>query len=141
MRFIYVASTPEGKMEKGAIDAPSVTDAADQIRRSGLMIVSMRRDRRLEISNLLNIGAVSNLTKVNFAKHMSLMIRAGLPIDESMRILRDQAGGRFRRVLTDVLTAVENGRPLSDGFADHRGIFSELFIATIRAGEASGTLE
>jgi len=141
MRFIYSASTDTGKIEKGTVDAQNATDAAEQIRRSGLLIVTLRRDRKLQFANILGFGWVTNLTKVNFAKHMSLMIRAGLPIDESIRVLRDQATGRFRRVLSDILAAVESGRPLSDGFADHRGIFSDLFIATIRSGEISGTLE
>lgn len=58
-----------------------------------------------------------------------------------MRVLRDSAQGRFRRVLNDVLKGVEGGRPLSESFAEHRKIFSELFIATVRAGESSGTLD
>jgi type IV pilus assembly protein PilC len=141
MRFKYSATTPKGKIENGTIDARSSEDAAEQIRASGLLVVSLRRDAGASFINLLGIGWVPNVVKVTFAKHMSLMIKAGLPIDEAVRVLAEQAQGRFRKALMGVLAAVEGGRQLSEGFAQYPRIFSELFIATIRAGESSGTLE
>ena len=141
MRFKYSATTPKGKIENGLIDARSSEDAAEQIRASGLLVVSLRRDTGANFINLLGIGWVPNVVKVTFAKHMSLMIKAGLPVDEAVRVLAEQAQGRFRKALMGVLAAVEGGRQLSEGFAQYPKIFSELFIATIRAGESSGTLE
>ena len=141
MRFKYSATTPQGKIENGVIDARSSGEAAEQIRAAGMLVVSLRRDTGGSFVNLLGIGWVPNVVKVTFAKHMSLMIKAGLPIDEAVRVLAEQAQGRFRKALMGVLTAVEGGRQLSEGFAQYPKIFSELFIATIRAGESSGTLE
>lgn len=140
MKYRYTATTREGRIEHGKIDARSATDAADQIRGQGLLIVTLKKDG-LMLDDLLGIGWVPNVVKVTFAKHMSLMIRAGLPLDEAVRVLSDQAQGRFRRVLRAVLKDIEAGRPLSDAFEEHPSVFSELFTATIRAGESSGTLE
>src|SRR5688572_16625960 len=141
MRFKYSATTAKGKIENGTIEAASSIEAAEQIRSSGLLVVSLRRDAGGTFANLVGIGWVPNVVKVTFAKHMSLMIKAGLPIDEAVRVLADQAQGRFRRALMGVLAAVEGGRQLSEGFAQYPNVFSELFIATVRAGESSGTLE
>ena len=141
MRFKYSATTPQGKIENGTIDARSSADAAEQIRGSGMLVVSLRRDSGANFISMLGIGWVPNVVKVTFAKHMSLMIKAGLPVDEAVRVLAEQAQGRFRKALMGVLTAVEGGRQLSEGFAQYPKIFSELFIATVRAGESSGTLE
>ncbi|HTK60609.1 MAG TPA: type II secretion system F family protein, partial [Candidatus Baltobacteraceae bacterium] len=141
MRFKYSATTAQGRIENGTIDARSSAEAAEQIRSTGMLVVSLRRDAGGSFVNLLGIGWVPNVMKVTFAKHMSLMIKAGLPIDEAVRVLAEQATGRFRKALMGVLAAVEGGRQLSEGFAQYPRIFSELFIATIRAGESSGTLE
>lgn len=141
MRFTYSATTPKGRIENGTIDARSSEEAAEQIRSAGLMVVSLRRDTGRSIIDLLGVGWVSEVTKVTFAKHLSLMIRAGLPIDEAVRVLAEQAQGSFRKALQSVLKAVESGRQLSEGFAQHPRVFSELFTATVRAGESSGTLE
>ena len=141
MRFKYSATTAQGRIENGTIEARSSDEAAEQIRATGMLVVSLRRDAGGSFVNLLGIGWVPNVVKVTFAKHMSLMIRAGLPVDEAVRVLAEQAQGRFRKALMGVLKAVEGGRQLSEGFAQEPRIFSELFIATIRAGESSGTLE
>lgn len=141
MKYKYTATNRQGKIETGTIDAGSATDAAEQIRSSGLLVVALKKESGQWLAALAGVGWVPNVVKVTFAKHLSLMIKAGLPIDEAVMVLRDQADGRFRRVLSDVLKTVQTGRPLSDAFADYPGVFSELFIATVRAGESSGTLE
>ncbi len=141
MKYAYTATRKNGALENGTIEARNPAEAAAEIRRTGLLLVSLKRARGTGWNPFGRFGFVSNLQRVTFSKHLSLMIRAGLPIDESVRILRDQAEGAFRRVLGDVLQAVEGGRALSDGFAEHPEVFSELFISTIRAGEVSGTLE
>jgi type IV pilus assembly protein PilC len=140
-KYLYTATTRDGKVENGSIDARDTGDAAEQLRRAGLLVVTMRRETSRIVELITGIGFVPNVIKVTFSKHLSLMIKAGLSIDESVRVLRDQAANRFRRVLSGVLRTVESGRPLSEAFAEYPGVFSELFIATIRAGEASGTLE
>lgn len=141
MRYLYVATTREGREERGAIEARDAASAAEQVRHMGLMLITLKRDRSDFLSNALGVGWITNVVKVTFTKHLALMIQAGLPIDEAIRILRDQATGRFRRVLSDILKSVESGRPLSDALAQHPSAFSELFVATVRAGELSGTLE
>ncbi len=140
MRYRYTATTAKGRMESGSIEAPSAEAAADQIRASGLLIVSLRREGGGLGGLFARFEWVTPETKVAFAKHLSLMIRAGLPVDEALRALVDQAQGRFRRDLTAVHNAVESGRPLWEGFAGRPGTFSELTVAAVRAGEASGTL-
>lgn len=141
MRFKYSATTQQGKVESGVIDARDGGDAAERIRASGLLVVSLKKDKGAAFSALLGLGWVPNVAKVTFAKHLSLMIRAGLPLDEAVRVLAEQAQGKLRHVLDKVLKAVESGRQLSDAFGEHPRVFSEMFVSTVRAGESSGTLE
>ena len=141
MKFKYSATTQKGRVEAGELEARDAEEAAEQVRASGLLLISLKRERGRSLFDLLGVGWVPNVTKVTFAKHLSLMIKAGLPIDEAIRTLAEQSQGRFRRAMEGVLKAVETGRQLSDGFAQYPRIFSDLFVATIRAGEASGTLE
>src|SRR5688500_1946229 len=119
MRFKYSVTTPQGEIENGTIDARSSADAEEQNRGSRMLVVSSRRDYGANFISMLGIGWVPNVVKVTFAKHMSLMIKAGLPIDEAVRVLAEQAQGRFRKALMGVLAAVEGGRQLSEGFAQY----------------------
>ncbi len=88
------------------------------------------------------LGYVANLDKVLFTKHLSVMVKAGLPIDESLRILREQASsGTLRRVIKILSAVVESGSPLSEGLVRFPRVFSDLYVNVIRAGEKSGNLE
>lgn len=140
MQYKYVATTREGKVETGLLTAEDTKAAGEQIRAAGLLLVSLKKKRESILESLVGIGSISPLEKVTFSKHLSLMIRAGLPIDESIGVLTEQVKGPFKKILDAVYETVQSGRPLSEAFAEHPKVFSDFFISAIRAGEQSGTL-
>lgn len=84
---------------------------------------------------------VSLQEQINFARHLSIVVKAGIPIYTGLSIIRSQAGSRtLRRVLDNTIIDVSNGRSLSDSLERYRDVFGEFFINIIRVGEASGTL-
>jgi len=89
----------------------------------------------------ISIGKVSLTQKALFAKHLSVMLKAGLPISESLGIAMDSNTGKFKKILSGVLKSVEAGHSLSESFARYPSTFSGLFISATFAGESSGTLE
>ena len=79
--------------------------------------------------------------KMLFAKHLSIMIRSGMSILDSLWLLKKQAKTRsFKKILDQLIVDVDNGQFLSVSFEKYRSIFGEFFISIIRVGEASGTL-
>lgn len=88
----------------------------------------------------IEIGRVTLTARALFAKHMAIMLRSGLTLVEALAIARDSARGKLRAVIEDVLAAVERGRTFSDALSDHPRAFPAIFVETVRAGEASGTL-
>lgn len=79
--------------------------------------------------------------KINFARHLSITIKAGLPLLEGIRIIRRQATKRsFGRVLDDIIQNINNGQTLADSLDNFRSTFGDFFINIIRIGESSGTL-
>lgn len=84
---------------------------------------------------------VSLQDRINFARHLSIVVKAGIPVFTGLRIIRSQAGSKtLKRILDDAITDVSNGRLLSDSLERRRDIFGEFFVNIIRVGEASGTL-
>ena len=140
MQYRYVATTRDGKVETGLLAAEDANAASEQIRNAGLLLVSLKRKRGSLAETALGLGTVSQLQKVTFSKHLSLMIRAGLPINESVGVLAEQVKGSFRKTLLSIQETVESGRPLSEAMGEHPKVFSEFFIAAVRAGEQGGTL-
>ena len=69
------------------------------------------------------------------------MLKAGLTVSEALEVLEEQAEGKFKKIIADILTFVRKGNTLSFGLAKYPRVFSLLSINLIEAGEASGTLE
>ena len=89
----------------------------------------------------ISFGGVSLTQKVFFAKHLSVMLKAGLLSSKAIEALRDQASGKFKKILTGVLSSVMSGQSLANSLSRYPNVFSKLFINIVRAGESSGTLE
>ena len=87
-------------------------------------------------------GRISDLDKVFFIKHLSLMLKSGLPLRESLVIIKEEAKKRkFKEVLDDIISNIDRGRSLSYSLACHPKIFNNFYINMIKIGEDSGTLE
>ena len=85
---------------------------------------------------------ISYQEKVFFTKHLALMIAAGIPIGEALDTLSSQTKSvKFRKILKEILSEVENGSSLAKAFKKQGNVFSELYISLVKVGEKSGTLE
>jgi len=79
--------------------------------------------------------------KINFARHLSVMIRAGLPLLESLKIIRRQPLSKNLLHIIDKLMAdVNNGQSLGSALDHFKYTFGDFFISIVMVGEASGTL-
>lgn len=77
-----------------------------------------------------------------FARQLSTMITAGLPLVRSLRsIARDHEDKRLRWILERVADDVQKGESLSTALDKHPGAFDEVFVSLVNTGEVSGTLD
>jgi type IV pilus assembly protein PilC len=76
-----------------------------------------------------------------FARRLSLLVRAGVPILESLQILKKQSRSRsVSRMFDHIIRDVANGRDLSRSLGRFRKVFGEFALNIIKVGETSGTL-
>src|SRR5262249_35809127 len=84
---------------------------------------------------------ISVQDRINFARHLSLVVKAGLPICEGLRIIQEQTDSPvLKRVVASLMDDVNNGRFLADGLQKYQHLFGDFFINIVRVGESSGTL-
>mgnify|MGYP001617571975 FL=1 len=77
-----------------------------------------------------------------FARQLSTMIGAGLPLVRSLRsISRDHEDKKLGAILEKVSDDVQKGESLSTALAKHPGAFDEVFVSLVNTGEVSGTLD
>lgn len=79
--------------------------------------------------------------QVVFAKRLAVLIKAGIPILSSLRMLEEQAHSRnVAQIMRYLREQVEKGQPLSAAMGSYRNIFGGFAVSIIRIGEMSGTL-
>ncbi len=77
-----------------------------------------------------------------FSRQFATLISSGLTLIRSLTILTDQTeNAALAKIVTDVRGQVERGVSLSQALSSHPKVFSRLFVAMVRAGEASGGLD
>jgi type IV pilus assembly protein PilC len=87
-------------------------------------------------------GRVKKKLVTQFARQLSTLQDAGLPILRSLRILQEQQkSGTFKRVIGYVADDIEGGATLSEALSRFPRAFDNLFVNMVAAGEAGGVLD
>jgi type IV pilus assembly protein PilC len=85
---------------------------------------------------------VSDKALTLFTSQLAILQDAGLPIVRCLKILEGQMkAGFFKWVLSNVREDVESGSPLSEAMSKHPGVFDDLYVNMVKAGEAGGVLD
>jgi type IV pilus assembly protein PilC len=141
-RFTYKAKDKTGRIVNGEVESSSEQMAARLVREKGLTVISLTPARESlaslirKLRDRITAGDVATLTR-----QVATMINAGLPITESLLILRSQSKGALQKVVAQVLTDVEGGESLSTSLSRHPKVFSPTYIALVKSGELGGVLD
>jgi type IV pilus assembly protein PilC len=142
--FSYVARNKNGGVEKGVMSMLNERAVAEALRTQGLLPTLIKpTGRSFNLSQVTDaLRAIKLLDKITFIKNLSVMIRAGLPVSRSLRILTAQTPNpRFAKVIADISKQLEGGTSLADAMSKHPKVFSGIFVSMVRVGEVSGNLE
>ncbi|MEK7504811.1 MAG: type II secretion system F family protein [Patescibacteria group bacterium] len=88
----------------------------------------------------LSFGGVSLEQKAVLARQLAVMLQSGLNLSEALGTALNSSQGKLKQVLGEVRLAVESGRPLATALGDYPKVFGGLFLSSVYAGEASGSL-
>ena len=144
MKYIYTASTQDGEIKKGFIEALSLRAVKDSLIKQGFLVVSIEEKKKifLKFPSLTLLGGVGGLEKLIFTKHFSVMLKSGVDIIEALEALKKQSSSfKLKKILQEIISSVSSGQKFSDSLAKYPKIFSDFYVNTIRAGEAGGTLD
>ncbi len=138
MLFTYRAKTKGGINTSGEVEAADRESGLRELKRQGLMVVLLEvAHQKREGFSLLSVGVFE---RVVLTKHLGIMLKAGVALDEALRIAEVSNHGKLRFVMRRVREAVESGQRLADALAAHPKVFSPYYVNMVRAGEESGHL-
>ena len=139
-RFNYKAKEKEtGKVVKGSIQAETEQIAGRLLIEQGYIPQSVVEEGAGLFGGK---GHVTNKDRILFTRQLSTLIGAGLPLASSLRTVGGQTQSKaMKTIAEEILTNVESGRTLYDSFSQYPDVFNGVYLALIRAGETSGTLD
>ena len=147
--FQYVAVDTAGQERQGILEGDSVKQIRQMLREQSLLPVSVEEVQRKEAVSSQVSRFSSKRTRSMSAhelalvtRQLSTLVRAGLPLEESLLAVSEQTEqAHVRSVFMGVRAKVLEGHPLADGFGDFPRSFPEIYRATVAAGEQSGHLD
>lgn len=151
--FQYSALDAQGVEIKDEIDALSQKEAISKIRNMGYFPTKVRERgmgrkpgaKKAAARPTRKRGAGGKVKVKNiaqFARQLSTLQDAGLPILRSLRILEEQQrSGTFKRVIGYVADDIEGGSTLSEAMGRYPRAFDRLLVSMVAAGETGGVLD
>lgn len=140
--YSYKAIGPNGKSMAGTIEAEGLELASRQLRAQGLTLLKLEEGAAAGASEGRAASKpVGRQEILSMTSELSVLLRAGLPLDRALKVLIDMASDpRMTQLLNDLLGSVKGGKALSQALLPHENVFGNFYINMVRSGEASGEL-
>ncbi len=141
-----------GKYVEGEIEALNQDEASFKLKEQKIIITNLiksakkkgtkKEKSKSKGSSLFGKKKVKVEDILIFSKQFATMVKAGLPILQTLAMLRDQLEGpAIKEIVEDIRKSLEGGVTLSKCFEKYPKQFDNVYVNLIRAGEASGKLD
>ncbi|MGB3072370.1 MAG: type II secretion system F family protein [Ottowia sp.] len=151
--FVWRAAQANGQLVEGRTEATASAAVLRQLRERGLTPIRVDDAAALPVSaSAASSGLRAAKVRVDkspvkaadiltLTTELSIMLRAGLALDNALRVLIEMSHKPSVRALLDtVLEDVKGGAPFSRALTAHREHFGDFYINMVRSGEASGQM-
>jgi type IV pilus assembly protein PilC len=140
--YVFKAMDLAGLPAQGEVEAASKQDVAEQLKQRGLVVIDIANKYRSKELSLELFSRVKAKDLAVASRQLATMVTSGMPILRAMYVLENQTDSKLlRETFTSVRQDVEAGLLLSAALERHPKVFSPLYVAMVRAGEAGGVLE
>jgi MSHA biogenesis protein MshG len=145
--FKYNGRTTRGEAVAGSLESESAEALANHLFARGVTPIDIKavaatQDTGFDLWRRLGGGRPTITDLILFSRQMYSITKAGLPLLRGLQsIAASTPNTILRETLVDVMGNLQGGRELSFGFSRFPDIFSKFYVAVIKVGESSGTLE
>ncbi len=152
--YAYKGIGANGKNVNGVKDADSPKLLRQIMRKEGVVVTQYDISKGGKkgkaggagLNKEVNLGdfftRVGKAEVAAFTRQLATLLRAGIPLAESLGALFDQIeNSKLKAIVGEVRLAVNEGSSLADALSKHPAVFDGLFVSMVRAGETAGNLD
>lgn len=135
--YQFRATTDEGLINKGQIEALHELDLETQLKKVGLLLVSAKqlKSRRRIVKRL------PRREVIDFFFQLEMLVRAGVSLLTALGDLRDESElPTSRDLCSGLYEKIEAGATFGEAIATYPDVFPPAIVSLIRAGEVTGQL-
>ncbi len=144
MKYKYKARNQAGAVQEGIVEASTLTNATSILQQHNLLVTFIEPEK--------GVGMLSGLSRfwegvsakefVIFSRQLAVMIDAKVPLMAAFKGITEQTTNPYlAKVLSLVLSDIDEGKSLSDSLKRHPEVFSDLYVNMVQSGEVSGNLQ
>ncbi len=143
--FEYTALDAGGKERTGILEGDTPRHIRQLLRERQLLPVTVSEVAQKEATRQKSFSLARRVSAADlslFTRQLATLVRAGLPLEESLLAVSQQTEKpRVQSIILGVRARVMEGHTLADGFAEFPKVFPEIYRATVSAGEQAGHLD
>ncbi|MGY3591294.1 general secretion pathway protein F [Bradyrhizobium sp. USDA 4341] len=140
--YRYRALTKAGEIILGDVDAPSREEVLRRIEYLGHLPVEAEIAGRSALRASVSSGSLPRQRELTtFLRLLALLLRSGLTLEAALQTLEEDTNKAVARFAGGLRSAVSGGDGFAEALERHNQVIEPIYIAMVRAGEASGKLE
>ncbi|MBN2217975.1 MAG: type II secretion system F family protein [Pirellulales bacterium] len=137
MTYDYRVRDPMGQTLEGTLEAASLEDASQQLRRDGFEVLNVA----VHAEEPLWTRRVTKSEIIYTTSQLSIMVDTGITLSTALAgIIAQEENPTLRKILMDLQESVEAGGDFSSALAKHPKQFNQTYVSLVRAAEATGSL-
>lgn len=142
--YRYRAVTRSGGKLSGEMEAVSPSSVIEYLHKLGHLAIDVsegsRAGQRKGAIRLSGKPSDSQITL--FTRELAMLLKAGLPLDQSLGFLESDARSKnLKRLIGDVAALIRSGKSFHEALEAQGKAFPPIYVSMVRVAEASGTLE
>lgn len=147
-KFTYTGTTHDGQAVTETVEAADRYAVYDIARTNGHVVTAVREAASFSLGGLMSMDRVNAFLSrikqdelVTTTRNVSSMIKAGLALTRALSVIERQTKNpRLKQVMQSIREDINKGKQFNEALARFPKVFSDLYIAMVRAGEESGQL-
>ncbi|WP_315782084.1 type II secretion system F family protein [Bradyrhizobium sp. SZCCHNPS1003] len=144
-KFRYRALTENGDVVHGTISAATAKEVIDRIEYLRLLPIETVEEKAASVlarDTLALFGGPTPGDVTTFTRDLALLLKAGARLEDSLELLAGDADiGRLRPIVSRLRSSVLAGESFAEALTHHALQFPAMYVALVRVGEVSGTLD
>ena len=144
--FEYQALDDKGKQRRGVLEGDTARQIRQKLREQGwipLEVDEVAEKQSKGKRGGLGLGRGASTVEVALlTRQLATLVGSGIPLEEALQAVAQQSDKpRLKNMMTSVRSKVMEGHTLADGLRNFPRAFSDMYCATVAAGEQTGHLE